>query len=38
MAPFSKIGGWLGNKPFTEYILFLDTKAEEFLVVKEFEF
>lgn len=38
IAPFSKIGGWLGNKPFTEHILFLDTKAEEFLVVEDFEF
>jgi len=33
IAPFSKIQGWLGNKPFTESILILDTKAEEFVVV-----
>lgn len=35
MAPFSKIGGWLGNKPFVGHTLILDTQKEEFLVVKK---
>lgn len=30
---FTKIGGWLGNKPFVDEVLILDTKMEEFLVV-----
>jgi len=34
MRPFTKIGGWLGNKPFTESILILDTKEKEFIIVK----
>jgi len=34
MSPFTKIGGWLGNKPFLESILIIDTKTEEFLVLK----
>jgi len=33
IAPFSKIGGWLGNLPFTDAMLILDTKKEEFLVI-----
>ena len=33
MTPFTRIGGFLGNKPFLESTLILDTKAEEFLVV-----
>ncbi len=35
MSPFTRIGGWLGNKPFTEITLILDTKKEEFIVIKE---
>ena len=34
LSPFTRIGGWLGNKPFTESILVIDTKAEEFIVIK----
>ena len=34
ITPFTKIGGWLGNKPFTESTLILDTKAQEFIVVE----
>lgn len=33
-TPFTRIGGWLGNQPFNESILILDTKTEEFAVVK----
>ncbi|MEL6846173.1 MAG: hypothetical protein AAFP02_23440, partial [Bacteroidota bacterium] len=29
---FSSIGGWMGNKPFTESALVLDTKTGEFAV------
>jgi len=35
LTPFTRIGGWLGNKPFTESVLILDTKKQEFLVVKD---
>ncbi|MEM9362141.1 MAG: hypothetical protein AAGA43_05870 [Bacteroidota bacterium] len=31
-TPFTKIDGWLGNQPFIERTLILDTKKEEFLV------
>ncbi len=34
MTPFTKLGGFLGNKPFLEYTLILDTRNEEFLVVE----
>ena len=34
---FTNIGGWLGNKPFVDEVLILDTIAEEFLVVDAFE-
>ncbi|WP_296381431.1 hypothetical protein [Winogradskyella sp.] len=33
VTPFTRIGGWLGNQPFNESVLILDTKAEEFIVV-----
>lgn len=35
MTPFTRIGGWLGNKPFVDACLILDTKKEEFIVVEE---
>lgn len=35
VAPFTKIGGWLGNQPFNESTLILDTKTEEFIVIKK---
>lgn len=34
MTPFTRIGGWLGNKPFTESTLILDTKKQEFVIIK----
>lgn len=34
MTPFTRIGGWLGNKPFTESTLIFDTKKEEFIVIE----
>ncbi len=34
IAPFSKIGGWLGNLPFVESVLILDTKEAQFLVTE----
>jgi hypothetical protein len=34
MTPFTRIGGWLGNQPFNESTLILDTKAEEFIILK----
>lgn len=33
MTPFTRIGGFLGNKPFLESTLVLDTKVEEFIVL-----
>ncbi|MEM1219763.1 MAG: hypothetical protein AAGH79_12670 [Bacteroidota bacterium] len=33
LAIFSKIGGWLGNKPFLDTHLILDTQTLEFLVL-----
>lgn len=33
MTPFTKIGGWLGNKPFINSTIILDIKKEEFVVV-----
>lgn len=37
MTPFTRIGGWLGNKPFIEHAIIFDTKREEFIVVKNIE-
>ena len=34
ITPFTRVGGWLGNQPFNESTLILDTKTEEFIVVK----
>ena len=34
LAPFSKIGGWLGNKAFLEGKLILDCQKEEFIVIR----
>lgn len=34
MTPFTRIGGWMGNLPFTEKTLILDTKKEEFIVIE----
>jgi len=34
MTPFTRIGGWLGNRPFTQNTLILDTKKEEFIVIE----
>ncbi|WP_456437143.1 hypothetical protein [Psychroserpens sp.] len=35
VTPFTRIGGWLGNQPFNESILILDTKTEEFIVIEK---
>jgi hypothetical protein len=35
IAPFTRVGGWLGNQPFTESTLILDTKTEDFIVIKD---
>ncbi|MEM5564999.1 hypothetical protein WNY78_07780 [Psychroserpens sp. AS72] len=35
ITPFTKIGGWLGNQPFNESTLIIDTKTEEFTVIKD---
>ncbi|PQJ78615.1 hypothetical protein [Polaribacter porphyrae] len=35
VTPFTRIGGWLGNQPFNESMLILDTKKEEFVVITE---
>ena len=35
ITPFTRIGGWLGNQPFNESTLILDTKTEEFIVIKK---
>jgi hypothetical protein len=34
MTPFTKIGGWLGNKPFVESTLILDTQKQAFMVIE----
>ncbi len=34
MTPFTRVGGWLGNLPFVESTLILDTKKEEFIILK----
>ena len=34
MTPFTKIGGFLGNKPFTESAMIIDTKTEEFIIIE----
>ncbi len=38
ISPFTHIGGWLGNKPFTESVLILDCKSKEFKVLAAGEF
>ena len=35
ITPFTRIGGWLGNQPFTESTLIIDTKTEEFIIIKD---
>jgi len=37
MTPFTNIGGWLGNKPFTNSTLIFDTKKEEFIVIENYK-
>jgi hypothetical protein len=34
MLPFTRIGGRLGNKPFTNSVLIINTRKEEFTVTK----
>ncbi len=35
MTPFTKIGGWLGNKPFLDVILVFDLSESEFAVIRD---
>ncbi|WP_394750806.1 hypothetical protein [Spongiimicrobium salis] len=35
ITPFTRIGGWLGNQPFNESMLILDTLTEEFTVLEK---
>jgi len=35
LSPFTRIGGWLGNKPFLEYSLIFDIEKEEFVVINK---
>lgn len=35
ISPFTRIGGWLGNKPFTEHSLIFDAPQEEFVIVEK---
>lgn len=34
MTPFTRIGGWLGNRPFDQNTVIFDTKKEEFIVIE----
>lgn len=34
MTPFTRIGGWLGNRPFDQNTLIFDSKKEEFIVIE----
>lgn len=34
VTPFTRIGGWLGNRPFAGSTLILDTKKEEFIIIE----
>lgn len=34
MTPFTSIGGFLGNMPFLDHVLILDTQSKQFAVVK----
>ena len=34
MTLFTRIGGWLGNRPFAQNTLILDTKKEEFIIIE----
>ena len=35
VTPFTRVGGWLGNKPFLESTLILDTQKQEFIVLNK---
>lgn len=35
ITPFTRIGGWLGNQPFNESTLIIDTKTKEFTITKD---
>ncbi len=34
MRPFTRIGGWLGNRPFDQNTLIFDTQKQEFIVIE----
>ncbi len=35
VTPFTRIGGWLGNKPFLDHVMIIDTRNKRFIVVDE---
>jgi len=35
LTPFTRIGGWLGNKPFLNSKMIIDGINEEFIVIEE---
>lgn len=35
VTPFTQVGGWLGNQPFNESTLIIDTKTEEFMILQD---
>lgn len=37
VSPFTRVGGWLGNKPFTESVLIIDCKSQEFIALDKLE-
>lgn len=34
VTSFTRVGGWLGNRPFAECTLILDTQTEKFIIIK----
>jgi len=34
ITPFTRVGGWLGNQPFNDSKIVLDTKSNEFAIIK----
>jgi hypothetical protein len=37
ITPFTRIGGWMGNLPFLDHAMIIDTKTEQFYVIKSEE-
>lgn len=34
VTPFTRIGGWMGNRPFAKSTMILDTQKEEFMIIE----